>query len=827
VSFDPGVSSMKDAGILVSAAPYPEGDAGIRASLRLMAEKMREGRNDSRVKRWAIQQLRDKGIDGRDRTPVRVVVQILLDALRAQTSYSADPIGTEFIPSAVATLCLDPALCVRADDCFPAGTMLLRDDYTLVSVESIRVGDRIWGRDQWTRVEAVVAKGPLSVDAVRMNNGSTMQLTGDHHAYVLRCDKRGDGHKTQGKYGCSCPASGRRIERVRVRDLKKYDVLLQPEKIAIGTRGKDPGVAYIEGLYASDGWSIEDMPYRFHISGKDGCRKEAQKREVKAICDRLGVKTNWQRRYITVKDAAWTREMMKLGLHARHKHVEAIDLEESALSELLRGVMADSSGRAQDLTFSTTSRLLMMQARVMHRMFGRSCSVSYLTPEQHGGEGQHPLWRLGVRIHRKKSVKMLRVRALEREAFTVPCYDIQTEDHYVYLPEHDVTVSNCDGLTVALGTATMSIGIPTRIVKQNFGGGAQQHVLIAVQDENGRWLHADPSTRMAVGEALRADEEWIDPMDTNPAGTAGGAQIVSLGRAHGGGGGGHVGGGRGGRGGAAHHVAMRRESERSRRGGWWGPVIVEEPLTCGAWSEPLAHPDLFLQGAAMTQLTLSGGSPVTQSFGGVLYLFERQPTGTGVLIRQCLGVGAAGAGAPSASGHVQRMRDGRWEELHHGTWRAAGLGATPWRAALGRAVQAGLRYKVDFVVATIGTTDRIAGYRDAADKAAYLTATLFPNWSVESMAPSATGTTGAWEMIGIARASGAVPADDALFSLVALAVQSSSAPAAPGSPGAPALKLPPMLPPSGPSVGAVVAGVTVTGVLAGIGWGLWRRRRAA
>jgi hypothetical protein len=111
------------------------------------------------------------------------------------------------------------------------------------------------------------------------------------------------------------------------------------------------------------------------------------------------------------------------------------------------------------------------------------------------------------------------------------CWDIETEDHYVYLPEHDVTVSNCDDLSVALGSATLSLGIPTMIVKQNFGKDAQEHVLIAVRDESGDWLYADPSTKMPMGSALHANSEvWVDPMEPVGNMPEAQAQLVTLGR---------------------------------------------------------------------------------------------------------------------------------------------------------------------------------------------------------------------------------------------------------------------------------------------------------
>lgn len=108
---------MQADGIRVHAAAYPSGDAGVNASINMMAQKMREGRLDSRVRAWGINALAAAGIDGRGDESVKQRVQVLLDAFRAQTSYVSDPVGAEHIASTPVTLCLDPKLCVPAEDC--------------------------------------------------------------------------------------------------------------------------------------------------------------------------------------------------------------------------------------------------------------------------------------------------------------------------------------------------------------------------------------------------------------------------------------------------------------------------------------------------------------------------------------------------------------------------------------------------------------------------------------------------------------------------------------------------------------------------------------
>jgi hypothetical protein len=118
MTFDPGIASMRAAGIPVTQAPYANGGGGIRQSLEAMAQQMRNGKIDAGVKGWALQCLSDKGLDGRTRaTTTTAQAKAILDCLRSATIYTSDPYGTESIQSAGATLCLRPNLCVTGGDC--------------------------------------------------------------------------------------------------------------------------------------------------------------------------------------------------------------------------------------------------------------------------------------------------------------------------------------------------------------------------------------------------------------------------------------------------------------------------------------------------------------------------------------------------------------------------------------------------------------------------------------------------------------------------------------------------------------------------------------
>jgi hypothetical protein len=514
-------------------APYADGAAGHEQSLQLIARKIREGRVSRAVLGWAGNALHGAGLDGRGMGPIiRKQTQAILDAYRNQTVYTPDPIGSELIQSAEATLCLAKDLCVRRADCFPEGNLLLRDDYELIPIEEIRIGDNIWGFDKWTRVDGKVFKGPLSVDAVQMNNGSTMYLTPDHKVYVGKCaHNRGPECST-----CNLGKHRDHFERVTISDLQESDALLQPSRIDLGVGTPDPDRAYVEGLAIADGWtSFGGRPSlsAFFIAGKDGHRKESQKLEVKAICERLGVATRMHRRYIAIKDSEWALRVHRFGSRARFKRVETLNLGEAAAAATIRGLMADSTANTHGTgrTYSTTSHHLMVQVRVLHRMFGVSTGVKMLTPEQHGGAGKHPMWRLQIRSKGSRAEKMLGVLDIERKVARLSCWDITTSDHYVYLPEHDVTVSNCDDGVVAVGSALLGIGIPTMVVKEDYpsqnGKTPQSHVLLYSRDESGDWFSIDPSTRSAVGVVnapRNTTRTWVNPMEDAPV------EIVGIGR---------------------------------------------------------------------------------------------------------------------------------------------------------------------------------------------------------------------------------------------------------------------------------------------------------
>lgn len=392
-------------------------------------------------------------------------------------------------------------------DCFPEGTLVLKKRNEVVPIESLSVGDVIWGKNDWSMVEGVLYKGLLAVDALHLNNGSPVLLTPDHHVYRMECRHQG-GERSK---PCSCPLEERNEVRVRVSEVEKGDVLSMPQRIPFGEEEVDPDRAVVEGLYLSDGWCHQGN-HSFSISGQDGAPKEQQKRIVESACKRLGIDTTWYRKSINVRSSPWARELHHLGTHAPEKRMVHLNLGEASAAQYLRGIMADSGANTNGAgrTFTTTSRLLAIQTRLLHKMFGATCYRSYI--EDHGGLGRNPIYRLNVRGKRAdgKQEKLLRVKRIDRQVAELPVWDVQTSDHRVYLAEYDVTVSQCDDIATLMATMLRQCGREPEFVTVGFGKpNKYSHVFVRVKEpRTGKWIVCDPVAGTKEASMLAKVTTW-------------------------------------------------------------------------------------------------------------------------------------------------------------------------------------------------------------------------------------------------------------------------------------------------------------------------------
>lgn len=446
----------------------------------------------------------------------------------------------------------DPVYTIKAGhgDCFAEDTLVLRRDFRLVPIQDIEVGDLIWGKDRWTAVVNRWEKGRLPVTEIELNNGSVVRLTEGHKVYVQSCcgpEEKGHGPQCAAKASqwAQCVTRyGSKEVRLRVSELTEGMQLLQPEKIEQdGELWADSEGAWLSGAYIAEGWHEKS---RVMISGKDGHWKEATKHRVKAYAEARGWAARWDKKYIAVNSVEAVAFCAEAGNGALNKRIPPHLLARADLGALDEGLKLDASQntRGEGWTFSTVSKTLAVQYRVLQRMQGRSTSMRMVT--EHGGYGTNPIYRVGVRNPTTSGDRRLVVKTLRRDAAEIPCYDIATDDHYVYLPEADCTVSNCDDQVILLAAMFESVGLPWKLVLSGRGpagekvrfiegqpvppGVAWTHIYCMVGTPPYRatqWYFCEPTVEgVPLGwDVISGDHRYLPEMSFNA--TGGEPQIVA------------------------------------------------------------------------------------------------------------------------------------------------------------------------------------------------------------------------------------------------------------------------------------------------------------
>ncbi len=422
-------------------------------------------------------------------------VKAVYNFVRANVRYVRDIHAIDTFQTARRTLEM------RSGDCFPEGTLLLTDDYRLTPIEHLRAGQKIWGRNRWSEVGAVGPKGIRQITSVKLNNGSWLRLTDEHKVFIAECPR----HPRNRKSGpCSCRQGEREILRIAVAELEPDMVLVQPESIQVPELEREESLddAWLTGAFLADGWM--QGPASFRISGRDGFWKEATKKRVEAMMSARGIDTSWGKKSITVKDEELASRFAELGRGAHHKKLVDLRFSASEARSLIDGFLLDASKNTSiGHTFGSTSRDLAIQMRVLNRMLGHRTGWS--TVHKHGGFGNAPIHRVTVRdLDSEKAQKLLRVVEVERFAQDEEMtWDMRTDDHFVYLPEHDVTVSNCDDFTITLGALLMAVGFPVRSKTiQTKSSRDFNHIYLQVglpPTKPTRWKSLDASTPNPAG----------------------------------------------------------------------------------------------------------------------------------------------------------------------------------------------------------------------------------------------------------------------------------------------------------------------------------------
>lgn len=315
-------------------------------------------------------------------------------------------------------------------DCLPVSTLVLRDDYTMAPIGSLKPGDRIMGDGSPTTVVEQAITGYKPILNFELDNGCHLRCSPNHKLFLK------DGSEK------------------RAEDIKPGDLLLTPTTPFATSESpcedddlSPDNLAWLLGTYIADGWHGLPHHPRFCISGRDGKPKEAQKKRVQAMAEDAGLDTRWDERYIAVNDKRLAELMASCGGHAPNKHVPNTVLQNLSLSQvkaLLEGLAADASvANSGTVVYGTTSQELALQIRVLYRMLGQSVHIKRW--DDHGGLGKNPIYRINVRTRVSSRSTAARVKSITEEAEEL-CADIETDSGRFYLPESDLIVHNCEDL---------------------------------------------------------------------------------------------------------------------------------------------------------------------------------------------------------------------------------------------------------------------------------------------------------------------------------------------------------------------------------------------
>jgi hypothetical protein len=316
-------------------------------------------------------------------------------------------------------------------DCLPVSTLVLMSDYTIKTIGNLVPGDRIMGDGVLTTVLEQAVTGEKPILAFDLNNGSVLRCSPEHRVFLSDNSEK------------------------RAEDVKPGDLLRTPTREfeafapspSFGLEPRD--FAWLLGTFVADGWSDYPRHPRFCISGKDGCKKEEQKRRVQSLLEKVSGSTRWHEKYIAVNHREMAAYMDECGHRAPNKHLPTLAFSREQVAALIEGLAADASVASSGTrTFGTTSEVLALQLRILLRMLGQSVHIRRW--DDHGGLGENPMYRITERmpsdsLHpntRRDAVRVVGVRECEPEL----CCDITTDTGRFYLPESDVIVHNCEDL---------------------------------------------------------------------------------------------------------------------------------------------------------------------------------------------------------------------------------------------------------------------------------------------------------------------------------------------------------------------------------------------
>ena len=167
----------------VTMRRYETASMNIDERLKLIQQRVWDGVNDPRIRKLALQITRQCGRDDGACEAQRV-----FDYVKANVRYTGD-IGPVLNPKTGKVEAIDlyqkpwVTLEYGGGDCLPLETLVLRDDFEMVSIAELTPGDRIMADGVWTTVQDRWFTGEKPVLALDLSNGCTLRCTPEHRIF--------------------------------------------------------------------------------------------------------------------------------------------------------------------------------------------------------------------------------------------------------------------------------------------------------------------------------------------------------------------------------------------------------------------------------------------------------------------------------------------------------------------------------------------------------------------------------------------------------------------------------------------------------------------
>lgn len=409
-------------------------------------------------------------------------IKAIFDAVRSKIRYVRDTYNKDLYQHPVRTLEFG------GGDCFPHGTLVLTRS-GLEEIQRLEPGDEIHDGEKWVGVVKTWERGPKDIIRFDLNNGCSLRLSGTHK--VLRV------HNNE-------------VEEVLAEELRVGDDLLQPRGFSGASDIElSEDDAFLVGAYIAEGCRINHRPGQKHrevslagVANGKGIRERAIE-----ILDRRGIAHRDYEREIrfSADDVPFIYD---LGRIASEKHLSTFCYGPKTVAAILRAMeMGDAGVQGTGNTvYSTISRELAIQYRVLQRMMGHSTSLHVV--EDHGGFGKHPIYRVTVRREDQRR-PWAKIKAITVEEEQSECCDIMTETGKVYLPESDVITRQCDDYSIVLASMLQSVGYPVKLrVIRTKDADDWNHIYVLVglpPRQPTEWISLDGSVEKAAG--------WEAPKD--------------------------------------------------------------------------------------------------------------------------------------------------------------------------------------------------------------------------------------------------------------------------------------------------------------------------